>query len=441
MILGNDLNNLREGIILAKEGLENGTCPDRNNSNCDVATSFLMYFNEEETVQIFEKMLEIPLNSSILMEEGITGLNGSEFELIKVDDLKIVDSVKKYPKTIYFYGSKIKKLTLSKKAVDIPDYLIPQYSDKIKSDIENLIIPYGVKKIGIQSFKSVGLKHIEIPSSVTSIGASAFEDNDLTVVSLPNSITQIGSSAFYNNQITDINIPDKLTVISSSVFCGNKLTKITIPNSVEEIGVNAFRSNELTEAIIPNGVKIIRNSAFENNALINIEIPKSVEKIYYYAFKDNPIELIKYDATNATLYKYGVSNYGLDLFGNTGDGTKVIIGKNVKTIPDKLFSMSQKGSKVKEVYIYNGVTKIGSSSFYDNQIETVRLPNTLTSIGTSAFRKNKLTRIVIPEKVASIGNYAFSDNDLTSVTILGNKTRFNSTWTNKGFPEELKPVN
>ena len=99
-------------------------------------------------------------------------------------------------------------------------------------------------------------------------------------------------------------------------------------------------------------------------------------------------------------------------------------------------------SYIKQITIENGVTSIGSYSFFDfddpievkicdgvktissyafyysDGITSLTIPDSVTSIGNHAFDDcDSLTSVTIPSSVTSIGNYAFSYCSLTSVTI------------------------
>ena len=247
------------------------------------------------------------------------------------------------------------------------------------ADLENVVIPYGIKKIGRNAFSGNKLENIEIPSSVTTIASAAFFENQLTSVTIPSSITTIGDSAFSGNQLTSITIPSSITTIGDSAFASNQLTSVTIPNSVTTIGGYAFCYNQLTSVTIPNSVTTIGDGAFLYNQLTSITIPNSVTTIGGYAFEHNQLTSI--------------------------------------TIP-------------------NSVTTIASDAFSDNQLTSVTIPNSVTTIGYNAFGSNQLTSITIPNSVTTIGGSAFSNNQLTNVTIgngitsVGLQAFYKNTWSN-----------
>ena len=76
--------------------------------------------------------------------------------------------------------------------------------------------------------------------------------------------------------------------------------------------------------------------------------------------------------------------------------------------------------EIKKVVIEDGVTNIGSYSFYGcSELTSVTIPNSVTKIGYNAFQYcSALTSVTIPNSVTSIENFAFNGcSGLTSVTI------------------------
>ena len=75
---------------------------------------------------------------------------------------------------------------------------------------------------------------------------------------------------------------------------------------------------------------------------------------------------------------------------------------------------------VENVIIYDSVTSIGNSAFYNcTSLTSITIPDSVTSIGENAFFDcRSLTSLTIPNSVTSIGEYAFGYCDsLTSITI------------------------
>ncbi len=98
-------------------------------------------------------------------------------------------------------------------------------------------------------------------------------------------------------------------------------------------------------------------------------------------------------------------------------------------------------NKLKKVIIPNSVENVGSSAFSNNEIKELSISIIMGEIKAKVFENNNIEEVVIPTRVLYIGVFAFSGNEnIKKVTIKGdNPERFNSGWTNIGFPESLKP--
>ena len=64
--------------------------------------------------------------------------------------------------------------------------------------LEKVVIPPGMKRIGMASFKGCErLCSLELPDSLEEIGAWAFSETHLTEVSFPQGLRKIDTAAFY----------------------------------------------------------------------------------------------------------------------------------------------------------------------------------------------------------------------------------------------------
>ncbi len=193
-----------------------------------------------------------------------------------------------------------------------------------------------------------------------------------------------------------------------------QLDKIIIPNSVTKIGAYAFyQCSSLTSVTIGENVNTIGDYAFSGcSKLKNIKLPESLISIGNNAFSGcGGLTSIYYNVTNC-------ENIGSNIFTGSGSveqGLSVIIGDNVKLIPNRLFQSTTYTNSgqvivgVTSVYIGANVESIGDYAFSGCvNLNSVNIPNSVVSVGSSAFERcSSLTEITIPENVTNLGAGAF----------------------------------
>lgn len=199
--------------------------------------------------------------------------------------------------------------------------------------------------------------------SVTGIGTVT--DTDIVIPStykgLP--VTEIGSRAFANNKtITSVHIPDSVTIIKNSALSYCKgLTEITIPEGVKRIGMNAFYACSNLEKVVWNAEECVSDIA----------------------------------SVDMTVFEY------------CSKLTNIIIGNNVKKLPNCVFSDV---TNLASIIIPEGVVEIGHHAFANcKNLVSVEIPNSVTTIENGVFSECKnLPSIVIPNSVTTVGTNVFS---------------------------------
>ena len=185
------------------------------------------------------------------------------------------------------------------------------------------------------------------------------------------------------------------------------LTSVTIPNSVTEIDWGAFR---------------------ECTSLTSVTIPNSVTTIYGGAFADcTNLTTINYNAKNcATYIEEGEGGY-YPIFEGCVALENLKIGKNVKNIPDGLFSDFPNLSSIVVDMMNNyydsrdncnAIIETSTNTLIVGGINTI-IPNSIKKIGNGAFSgRSRLKNIVIPNSITEIGSSAFDNcSDLTSIVV------------------------
>lgn len=132
-------------------------------------------------------------------------------------------------------------------------------------------------------------------NKVTTIGDTAFNNHtNLTQITLPNGLKKIGNNAFINASLTSITIPNGVTSIGSHAFSGNQLSSVTIPNSITTISHYAFYGNLITSITIPSSVISIGDYAFYGGRLEQIKIEATVPPSI-----NDPFPLVFYTPNNS----------------------------------------------------------------------------------------------------------------------------------------------
>ena len=241
------------------------------------------------------------------------------------------------------------------------------------------------------------------------------QDNN-TVLRIPREfdnipVHYIQDRAFEENEnIKEVIMPDSIKGIGEYAFSGCEIEKIKFSKSLEYINQEAFYMCKLKELYIPDSVKTIGNNAFKFNPLTKVYLSKSLEYI------------------------------GEEAFSSTYEGAikDLKIPDSVTHIGDRAFS----NSGLEKVYLSKSLEHIGNAAFERNKIRDLNIPDSVIHIGGSAFRNNliEIESVIIGKNVEYIGENAFKYSNIKKITILGDRTRFNSNWKSIGFPKNLKPI-
>ena len=201
------------------------------------------------------------------------------------------------------------------------------------------------------------------------------------------------------------------TVVGKGTYEG---VDLVIPELYEELPVKAIASYAFLDCTV----------------LESILIPEGIVDIGVGAFLGcTGVEYIVYKATD--LKPLPTENGWNWVFAKVGfdkDGVEVIIGENVKQIPERLLSSAPNMSPcvTSLVFLEGSVCeKIGNYAFDGRaEITELVLPDSLISIGDAAFRGVGVKHFVIPENVTYIGSFAFWSSDLESLTFGANTKQF-----------------
>ena len=160
---------------------------------------------------------------------------------------------------------------------------------KYNGESDVVIIPDGVKTIGMEAFYELAITKVICPKSLVKIDESAFEScTSLKKIELPDSLEEIGFGAFNGcTALEEITFPENLKKIGWYAFKNcMSLKKIKLPKDIEVIDFDAFEGCIALEEIkLPDGLKEIGGGTFQNcTSLKEVELPESLEKIGDKAF-------------------------------------------------------------------------------------------------------------------------------------------------------------
>jgi len=355
----------------------------------------------------------------------------------------------------------VKDKTVSE--IVVPDYVtnIGQYAFSASNSLESVTIGNGVTSIGDNAFSSCNNLETVYWNATDCTSAGSYDYpifkncSKLTTVVIGNNVTTLPSYAFSNcNSLTSITIPDSVKSIGGNAFsyCNNletvywnatdctsagsynspifgnrsKLTTVVIGNNVTTIPHYAFYNcSSLTSVTIGNSVTSIGGYAFYYcSSLISITIPNSVTSIGYEAFSGCS------SLTNITISD-SVTSIGSYAFGGC-IGLKEVHISNIASWCGISFgsydanplyyahNLYLNDTLITDLEIPNGVTSVGSNSFYGcSSLTSITIGDGVKSIGSFAFNScSSLTSIIIPDSVTRIGNGAFRDcNGLERITL------------------------
>ncbi len=314
------------------------------------------------------------------------------------------------------------------------------------SNIENIVLPESLVRIGSYAFANTKLTTIIIPKNVTIIGGLAFLScNELTSVIFEDTI------GWHSYRYIDVTNADRnvlfltdrcsryywykysyeapkefentdgflYTVENGEAtivdYIGN-LDNFTVPSEIENmpvvaIGQGAFASLNATNIELAEGIKTIHGHAFDYcSNLTNLVIPKSVTSIGNQAFMDSGI---------IDIYIHeNITNLDAHAFDGCSHLTSITVSENnqyYKSIDGNLYT------KDGRVLIQYALGK-SESSFV--------IPDCVEEIGETAFRyTDNLISITIPTRVKKINGDAFYHYDTKLVSIIFENTK---SWLVKG---------
>ncbi|MCR4709038.1 MAG: fibronectin type III domain-containing protein [Clostridiales bacterium] len=348
----------------------------------------------------------------IFFPDDLKTIEGSAFNLSKLKELNIPESVTSVGGGICYKCTSLSKANLPSNLTSVPSGVFSNCQS-----LREFVIPENATSIGSYAFeKCYSLISVANIENISSIGEHAFDRcSRLNGLTLSDKLTEIDDYTFYGSGIEKISIPDGVTRIGEGAFgLTDKLVTLELPEGLKSLGYEAFRGSAIqiigisTESgqgnELPAKLKEIPCGCFQScDKLRSIIIPEEVTIINCSAFascynldevvfKGNKLETIDYDA-----FRFS----GLLAF----------------DMPDSVNEVGRAAfmdcEKMTEIELSDSLTTLTASICNNcDTLETVRLGSNTESISSSSFMLcPKLSTIYVPASLRYVSSDAFSGCD------------------------------
>ena len=335
--------------------------------------------------------------------------HNKDYEQIATENGVLYADVSGEEAVITGYSGEDEEITIpsevnGKKVAEIGRYALSNTTSK------KIVLPDGLKKIGIGAFSGAEITEIEIPESVEVIKRGAFSNTGITSVELPDSLAEIGSVPFNGcENLMEITISGSNPAYKTTdgvLYTKDGKTLIQYPCAkggeykveagTEVIGYGAFAESAIEKVVFPDTIKAFENMTFfECDKLASFNLPDSVESI-------------------------GIRSFGFyDLFSHSVDTPTIElmhIGPNVKYIGKDAFNMMNIAAfEVDEENPYFA----SSGGFITNKAKdmiqevprgmkpVLVIPDGITTLEEHQLENCDVTDFVIPDSVFRFGTEVF----------------------------------
>ena len=158
-----------------------------------------------------------------------------------------------------------------------------------------------------------------------------------------------------------------------------------MPDSI--VGLDNYWAHSSSfEVNMPPYIEYLGDGGFQCSTIKKVVVPKTLKSIGVDTFRNSPIE--------ECVFENGIG---------------------ITEIPKTCFYIC---SKLKYVYIPDGITTIGSSSFsHTTSLLSITLPNTVEEIGALAFGGSSVQTIALGDNIKTIGSQAFYASKISNIYI------------------------
>ena len=298
-------------------------------------------------------------------------------------------------------------------------------------DTKKIVLGKNIKRLGENAFEDFdNLEVIEGGEGLEEIGKNAFGDlQNLKSVSFSDNIKDMKFDATdrlicniaYGMEFEEVNGNLVIKEISDNAV---KDGTLVIPDEVQGLPlsyINEADSKGLISSTVSDGLKLdfYILPAYRLNFISN-EIKKKIEKVVIGKnIKTIPVETF-IDCTNLESIEggEGIEYIGDDAFKNCTKLDSLKLYDNVKEIGTSAFCGC---TNLKTIELGSGLKEIGTSAFRDcRSLEEINLMDNISEIESYAFEGTNLKNIIIPESIKSIGvdSFTWKDNSSKSKAIV-----------------------
>ena len=384
-------------------------------------------------------------------ENDIEKVTGDETEKGKPGVIVLGKNIEKYGDSVFSGCIKLTSVSIPGHVKEVPNYMFAGCSN-----LKNIELEEGIKKLGVICFYGTKVEEVTIPASVTEVGGDLggvgkwFENcTNLKRIKIAEGSQAILEGAFariHSSYVIDI--PDSVKSVGKFAFAESDIEKVTgdetekgkpgvivLGKNIEKYGDSVFRGCEkLTSVSIPSHVKEVSNYMFTGcSNLKNIELEEGIKKLGVICFYGTKVEEVTIPAS--------VTEVGGDWggagkwFENCTNLKKIKIADGSQAILEGAFARIQSDFVID---IPDSVKKIDTYAFGDcPNFTVVNMPPNLEYIGRDTFVNSpKLTiyspmnyvvlqkvfedRLKFELKVGNMNmNYGIVDDEESSYTISG----------------------
>ena len=245
------------------------------------------------------------------------------------------------------------------------------------------------------------LKEIDFADGIKHIGADAFRELNLTSIVIPDSVTSLGSHCFFScKNLTDITIPISLNSYGNDVF----------PAFEECMAVNKViftRGNGVPfdYSCIWGGknAHLTPWNLYENitkTIVVSDDVPRLGDYMFYHCnIMDLTLPINCIDGSGSN-YAFGVPYESLE-------NVTITKGTGVGCDYEKAYADTRlpwNGTySVKSIVVEEGVTYIGSNTFYTCCAGSLVLPNSLVGLGKQTVSYSDIKNLTLPISLNAVG--------------------------------------